>query len=90
MKFFRRHWADLDQSEKLGYLWLLSFVILVVSVAATIIIPIYLNPEEDDWEEYDDEESMRRPPVEHRLAEGHQYKLDGEIARMFNLPEDLS
>ncbi len=72
MKLLQRlNWDELDISEKLGYIWTLAFAILVISVAATIIIPIYLNPEDDDWDDEDwedDEDSSRSQIIEYRLA----------------------
>jgi len=46
----------MELSDKLGYLWALSFLILVLTVAAAILVPIYLEPGEDEWEDMGEEE----------------------------------
>ncbi|TAL17726.1 hypothetical protein EPN96_04175 [bacterium] len=67
----RQRFGEMELSNRLGYLWLLCFFILVLSVASAILIPI-LREKAQEGEEAapaeEEENSLRRQVIEHRLA----------------------
>jgi len=59
----------MELSDKLGYLWALAFLILVITVAGAILVPIYMEPSEDEWEDMGDEEdTLRNAHYEYVIA----------------------
>jgi hypothetical protein len=66
----RQQFSEMELSTRLGYLWLLSFFILVLAVASGILIPILREKakEEAPAEKQEEDSSMRSRVIEHRLA----------------------
>lgn len=66
----RQRFGEMELSNRLGYLWLLCFFILVLSVASAILIPIFKEKaqEEEAAPVEEEENSLRGQMIEHRLA----------------------
>lgn len=58
-------WQAMDQGERLGYVWLLLFIVLVLATALTILVPAYKKWRAEEAGE--EKKSHRRPLYERTL-----------------------
>jgi hypothetical protein len=80
----RQRFGEMELSNRLGYLWLLCFFLLVLAVASGILIPILKEKaqEEAPAPAEEEENSLRRQVFEHRLAARPAFP-SGEFADRF-------